>query len=133
MGNTFALNVLQKAGSLFYNCKQFFSRVLQGVADSECRFVFMDVGAYGKQSDGGSFSASTLHHFLEDFESTLLKPASFEGSGTEMPFIILDDEVCPLKTYLMKPLRERICHLKCVFFITGCRKQGGALSVPLVS
>jgi hypothetical protein len=38
--------------------------VLRGVADSECRFILIDVGAYGKQSDGGTFSASTLYHFL---------------------------------------------------------------------
>jgi len=92
-----------KAGSLFYNYKQFISIVLQGVADSESRFIFVDIGAYGKQSDGGTFSASTLYHFLEDFESTLPKPASLEGSGTEMPFVILGDEAYPLKTYLMNP------------------------------
>ena len=63
----------------------FFSVVLQGVADSESRFIFIDIGAYGKQSDGGTFSASTLYRFLEDFESTFPKPASFEGSGSEMP------------------------------------------------
>ena len=54
-----------KAGSLFYNYKQFFSSVLQGVTDSESRFIFIDIGAYGQQSDGGRFSASTLYHFLE--------------------------------------------------------------------
>jgi hypothetical protein len=67
------------------------SIVLQGVADSESRFIFIDTGAYGKQSDGGTFSASTLYHFLEDFESTLPRPARFEGSTTEMPFVILGD------------------------------------------
>jgi len=80
-----------KAGSPFYNYKQFFPLVLQGVADSESRLIFIDIGAYGKQSDGGTFSASTLCHFLEDFESTLPKPTSFEGSGTEMLFVILGD------------------------------------------
>jgi hypothetical protein len=59
-----------KAGPLFYNYKQFFSIVLQGVADSESIFIFIDIAAYGKQSDGGIFSASTLYHLLEDFEST---------------------------------------------------------------
>jgi len=74
----------------FYNYKQFFfSVLLQGVADSESTFIFLDIGAYDKRSD--TFSASTLYHFLEDFESTLPKPASFEGSGTEMPFVILGD------------------------------------------
>ena len=47
---------------------------------------------------------------MEDFESTLPKPASFEGSGTEMPFVIVGDEAYPLKTYLMKDLscEERV-------------------------
>jgi len=78
--------------------------VSPGVADSESRFIFMDIGGYGKQSDGGTFSASTFYYFLEDFESTLTKSARFEGSAAEMPFVILGDEAYPLKTYLMKPL-----------------------------
>ena len=44
---------------------------------------------------------------MKDFESTLPKPASFEGSGTEMPFVILGDEAYPLKTYLMKPFARK--------------------------
>jgi len=28
----------------------------------------MGIVGYGKQSDGGTFTASTLYHFLEDFE-----------------------------------------------------------------
>jgi len=111
----------------------FFSVVLQGVADSESRIIFIHIGAYGKQSDGGTFSASTLYHFLEDSESALPKPASFEGSGTEMHFVILGDEAYPLKTYLMKPFARKDCHVKNVFPITCCREQGDALTVPLVS
>ena len=75
----------------------FLSVVSQGVADSRSRFIFIDKGAFGKQSDGGTFSGSTLHHLLEDLESTLPKPASFEESGTEMSFVISADEAYPLK------------------------------------
>ena len=92
-----------KATSLFYNYKQFFSIELKCVTNSESRFIFIDLDACGKQSDGGTFSGSDLYHFLEDCESTLPRPASFEGSGTEMSFFIPADEACPLKMYLMKP------------------------------
>ena len=102
-----------RAGSLFYNYKQFFFRSITG---SESRFIFIDLGAYGKQSGGGTFSASTLYHFLEDSKSTLPKPASFVGSGTEVPFVILGDEAYPLKTYLMKPFaRKDLSCEECVF------------------
>jgi hypothetical protein len=54
------------------------------------------------------FSASNLYNFFEDCKSTLPKPASFEGSGTEMSFIILGDVACPLKTYLMKLFARKV-------------------------
>ena len=50
-----------KARSLFYNYKQFFSVVLQDAIDSESRFIFIDIGAFGKQRDGSTFSGSTLY------------------------------------------------------------------------
>jgi hypothetical protein len=56
MKSTFALNVLPNVDHCFTN--NFFSVELQGVADSESRFIFIDVRAYGKQSDGGEFSGS---------------------------------------------------------------------------
>jgi hypothetical protein len=49
-------------------------------------------------------------------ESNLPKPASFEESGTEMPFVIFGDEALPLKTYLFKPLaREDLSYEERVF------------------
>ena len=83
----------KKAVSLFYNYKKFYSAVLQGVADSESIFILIDVGTYGKQSDGGTFSGSNLYHFLDNFQSTLAKPAVFEGSAT---FVILRNKTYPL-------------------------------------
>ena len=104
--STFALNFLQNLGHCI-TINTFFPVVLQGVADSERRFIFIDIGAYGKQSDGGTFSASRLYHFLEDNEFTLPQPESFEGSGTVMPFIILGDEDYPLQTYFTKPFTRK--------------------------
>jgi hypothetical protein len=53
-----------EAGTAF-NYKQVSPVVVQGVADSECRFISIDIGTYGKQSDGGgTFSASNLYHLL---------------------------------------------------------------------
>lgn len=42
-------------GTMYYNYKHFFSISLQGVSDANYKFIFIDVGAYGKQSDGGTF------------------------------------------------------------------------------
>jgi hypothetical protein len=60
--------------------------------------------------------SSTLYHFFEDFEPTLPKPASFERSETEMPFVMLGDEACPLKTFLLKPFarKDLSCDITCL-------------------
>jgi hypothetical protein len=65
------INVLQKVDHYFTITNNSFSIVLQGVADFESRFIFIAGGDYGKQSDGGTFSTSTLYHFLEESEFTL--------------------------------------------------------------
>ena len=106
IGSTFALTVLHKLDQCFTITNNFFV-VLQGVADSESRFIFIDIGANGKQSDGGTFSGSTLYNFLEDFESALPKPTSFEGSGKEIPFVILGDKTYSLRTHLNEAFREK--------------------------
>ncbi|GFO46008.1 hypothetical protein PoB_007251300 [Plakobranchus ocellatus] len=42
------------SGSMFYNYKNYFSVVLQAAVDASYKFIAIDVGGYGKQSDGGT-------------------------------------------------------------------------------
>ena len=44
MGSTYELNVRQTKAH-FFNYKQYFSIILQGVEDANCRFLAIDVGA----------------------------------------------------------------------------------------
>lgn len=39
------------SGSMFLNYKHYFSVVLMGVVYSDCNFIFVNIGAYGKQCD----------------------------------------------------------------------------------
>ena len=54
------------SGSMFFNYKMYFSVVLQAAADAHCRFTTIDVGGYGKQSDGGTFQVSDLYRAFKD-------------------------------------------------------------------
>lgn len=49
---------------MYYNYKNYFSIILQAVADDHYKFVCSDVGGYGKQSDGGTFAASDVGGLL---------------------------------------------------------------------
>lgn len=53
------------SGSLYYNYKQFFSVVLQAVSDADYKFLSIEVGGRGSQSDGGTFASSALFERLE--------------------------------------------------------------------
>lgn len=91
------------SGSLFYNYKQFFSIVLQGVADAFCKFICIDVGAYGKESNGGVFRNSVLFHCLENnlFDCPSLQ--ELPGTNMKLPYVLLGDEAYPLRPDLMRP------------------------------
>ena len=62
MASTFALNVLQTLD----HCFTATITISKGVSDSENRFIFIDKGAFGKQSDGGTI---ILYRVFHDFRA----------------------------------------------------------------
>ena len=88
--------------SSYYNYKQFYSLVLQGVADARCRFLTIDVGAMGKQSDGGAFSSSDLFKCLESNAFKLPESMPLPSTNIETPLMLIGDEGYPLLPYLMR-------------------------------
>lgn len=88
------------SGSNFYNYKKFFSIVLQGVADADLKFVSAEVGAYGKESDGGIFSRSQIKNILDS--NTINLPSNappLTGSDMLLPYFLIGDSAYPLKPY----------------------------------
>lgn len=93
----------KNSGSIYYNYKQYYSIVLQGIADANYKFVAIDVGAYGKQSDGGIFSISNVYKCLETNTFNMPNAEYIPSTEIKAPFVILGDEAYPLKQYLLKP------------------------------
>nr|XP_039255049.1 protein ANTAGONIST OF LIKE HETEROCHROMATIN PROTEIN 1-like [Styela clava] len=90
-------------GSSFFNYKKTFSLVLLAVSDAKYRFIYVDVGTYGRQSDGNVFASSSFGKKLLDGSLDLSKSTILEGMMKPLPHVFLGDEAFPLKTNLMRP------------------------------
>lgn len=92
------INVKCPPGTIsdFFNYKSTFSIVLLACVDHDYCFTYIDVGAKGRNSDGGIFNNCTLKKAIE--ENTINLPSNA---------VLVGDEAFPLKPYLMKPYPRR--------------------------
>lgn len=93
----------EHSGTMFYNYKHYFSIVLQGTVDAHYKFINIDVGGFGKQSDGGTFRNSALFLKLIDGHLDIPEPAPLPDSDITVPYVFLADEAYPLLQNLLKP------------------------------
>ena len=69
--------------------------MLQGNADAQYRFIAMDVGAYGKQSDG-IFRHSSQYQLLSSNNFNMPNAKKLPLSDVELPLVILEHEAYQL-------------------------------------
>ncbi|XP_024889414.1 uncharacterized protein LOC112465882 [Temnothorax curvispinosus] len=65
----------------------------------------LDIGATGRQSDGGIFSSKMRKYFEED-RMGVPNLVSVLDSDTVLHFVAVGDQAFPLTTYLMTPYPE---------------------------
>nr|CAH7713356.1 unnamed protein product [Callosobruchus chinensis] len=63
-GKHIKIKAAKHSGSVYFNCKHHFSIVLQGVCDANYKLIMIDVGGYGKHSDGGTFQNSAMYKLM---------------------------------------------------------------------
>lgn len=91
------------AGSTDYNYKRSHSIVLLSIVDADYKFVTIDAGSYGRNSNGGMFSNSIIGKKLHNKTLNIPEPTPLIENGKPLPCVFIGDEAFPLKTYLLRP------------------------------
>ncbi len=97
------------SGSLYHNYKGTFSTVLLALVDANLKFTAIDVGAYGRNSDGGIFSNSNLGKAITRGQLHIPEDAPLPEASDlgPMPYVMIGDEAFPLQKHLMRPFPGR--------------------------
>lgn len=92
------------------------------IVDADYKYIMVDIGAYGHNSDGGIFANSNFGKlWMTDNHSTLHVPELKKLPGTEVcvPLVLIGDEAFPLKENILRPCpgkhlteRERVTNYR---------------------
>lgn len=117
--------------NLYY--KHYFSIVLMAIADSDYRFVYVDIGAFGKDCDASVFKETVFSKLLEKNLLHIPHSAPLISTNCNLPFVLVGDEAFALSHNLLRPygghsldikkriFNYRLCrarrYIKCTFGI----------------
>ena len=77
------------------------------VCDAYYCFTLLDIGDYGRHSDGGILSHSTFGQALESTTLPLPDPENLPGTNFTMPYVFVGDAAFPLRSYMLRPYPGR--------------------------
>ncbi|XP_050502605.1 uncharacterized protein LOC126881914 [Diabrotica virgifera virgifera] len=92
-----------KTGSNHFGYLKKFSIVLMAIVDANYKFICIDVGGYGKNSDGGIFQNSNMGQRFEAGLMNVPEDKNLPGQVEPCPHVLIGDEAFALKSFLMRP------------------------------
>lgn len=114
-GKHIRIKAPKRSGSLCFNYKKFYSKVLFAATDANYRFMMVDIGSDGSCSDAGIFDTSSIRRFV-DQAGTLLPPPKPIKNGKILPHVFLGDDGFQLKENLMRPYPGKFVEKSCRVF-----------------
>lgn len=78
------------------------------ICDAKYIFRFIDIGAYGRRSDGGIFKESTMGQKFRTKQMNIPEPTAISPGGPALPYCLVGDEAFPLTEYLLRPYPGRV-------------------------
>lgn len=98
------IRIINPLGSMYFNYKGYSSVVLMAVADSNYRFVYVDIGSYGKDCDSNIFKKSSLWEIIKNEKIELPEERCLSGTtNPKMSYFLVGDEAFGLHKHLLRP------------------------------
>ncbi|XP_050357371.1 uncharacterized protein LOC126778069 [Nymphalis io] len=94
------------SGSSHYNYKNYFSIILLAICDSDYKFIFCDIGCYGRHSDSTIFEDTIFFTKLQEKSLNIPKPRPISTDGCTLPYVLIGDEAFSLSENLLRPYLE---------------------------
>lgn len=102
-GKHVRINCPAYSGSLFSNYKKYYSIVLLAMCDSDYRFIYINVGACGTDSDSTIFKESALFTKINNEELMLPPPKSLPNTTEPLPYMIIGDSAFGILNKVLRP------------------------------
>lgn len=102
-GKHVAIECPQNAGSVSYNYKHFHSLILMAICDAKYCFTFIDTGCFGGENDSTVFQESEFGKAFENIPTKLGIPVASIHGNQQLPYVLIGDDIFPLKPWLLKP------------------------------
>ena len=102
-GKHVVMQAPSNAGSQYFNYKGTHSVVLLAVCDYNYCFTLLDIGDYGRQSDGGVLSNSAFGRAIKNGSLSLPGDENIDGLRLPIPYFFVADQAFPLTNYMLRP------------------------------
>ena len=87
---------------MYFNYEKFFSIVLMAVVNANYEFILVDIGDYGRHSDGSVFLSSNIGYSIINKLFNLPPPKKLRGTDKMYPYVFVGDDAFPLRQNLIK-------------------------------
>lgn len=86
------------------------------VVDAEYKFIMVDVGSAGRNSDGGIYRNSYISKKFANQEFNVPEPEHLIENGPKLTYFLIGDAAFPLSMYLLRPFSANNINLKKTIF-----------------
>ena len=103
--------------------------MLLAIADANYKFIYIDIGAFGKDSDSSIFERTDFYKKLENNELDIRKGQPLPGTvGPNMTYTVISDEAFPLSQNVIRHYSGNVLSHKKRFSTTDCLGSAGMYS-----